>query len=76
MAEKYVVEHLKSGAIIGYKTDPDAGGVVSDLDDHNVVGVLVRGVAHNEWVLQADKSWHTGKQYNGDSVLWAHRPSK
>ena len=75
MAKGYLVEDLESGKVIGYKLDSEPGGLVSDMDGHNVVGRLLRGVAHNEWVLDACQPHHTGKRYQGDTVLWANQPS-
>lgn len=78
MAKGLLVEHLQSGKIIGYLPVDESnqpGGIVSDMDGLNVVGRLLRGVAHNEWILDASLEHHTGKRYQGDTVLWANKPS-
>jgi hypothetical protein len=60
---------------IGFKIGPGKGGLVYDKDQ-NVVGAIQRGAVRGEWVLSATKSHHTGRQWDGEVVVWDNRPSK
>jgi hypothetical protein len=62
---------------IGFKIGPGKGGLVYDnWKNQNVVGAIQRGAVRGEWVLSANKSWHTGQKWDGEVVVWGNRPSK
>lgn len=60
---------------IGWKWGGAGGGLVYD-DKGNVVGSLRHQPGQGQYYLIADQQHHTGKQWDGENVVWDNRPSK
>ncbi len=74
--EAYEVYLHHEFKMIGFQLGSKWGGVVTDPNGNDVVGLVLKNSTTQEFYLRADKPHHTGKQWNGNKVSVDSRPSK
>lgn len=62
--------------MIGSQWGPTWGGVVNHSNGTDVVGIVKKNPTTGEFYLDASKSHHTGKKWNGEKVSVSNQPNK